>query len=286
LSRKKIAQFPTPAAVWKNTDFSISAALVMGILEIRRHSTTYLFGILLPMIRTTFAGFLAFAANPDSGERIGLGITCLLTSAAIYIVAFEVLPKTGPVTAITMIHVVSFSFSWATLAVSVISVSLYAVKNSTGAMSEHELMQAFVKADDDNSGALDKKEVERAVKKLGLKPDVAIKLKQTLDEASGDSGQVTLPVWYELVGEIYETDGIAAYYSPIVGRLLGPAVRGSRTPYGLGLKLVSRLHRMRMRFLHSIAPKALDQKHWQIMPEGAGLPRELVDMTQAPVYAV
>ena len=37
------------------------------------------------MILTTFAGFLAFAANPDSGERIGLGITCLLTSAAIYI---------------------------------------------------------------------------------------------------------------------------------------------------------------------------------------------------------
>ena len=62
--------------------------------------------------------------------------------------------------------------------------------------------------------------------------------------------------------------------------------RGSRTPYGLGLKLVSRLHRMRMRFWHFIALKALDRKHWQIMPEGAGLPRELVDMIQTPMYAV
>ena len=58
---------------------------------------------------------------------------------------------------------------------------------------------------------------------------------------------------------------------------------GSRTPHGLGLMVGGRLHRLRMRFGHSIALKALDQRHWQIMLEGAGLLRELVDMTQAPV---
>ena len=41
---------------------------------------------------------------------------------------------------------------------------------------------------------------------------------------------------------------------------------GSRTPYELGLMVGSRLHRMRMRFGHPIAPKALDQNHWQIIP--------------------
>ena len=61
---------------------------------------------------------------------------------------------------------------------------------------------------------------------------------------------------------------------------------GSRTAYRSGLKLVSRLHRMRMRLWHSIALKALDKKHWQIMPEGAGLLRELVDMIQSVVYTV
>ena len=61
---------------------------------------------------------------------------------------------------------------------------------------------------------------------------------------------------------------------------------GSRTPYGLGLMVVSRLYRMRMNFGHPRAPKALDQSHWQIMLEGAGPLRELVDMTQAPVHAV
>ena len=75
-------------------------------------------------------------------------------------------------------------------------------------------MHRFVKADGDNSGALDRREVEQAVKKLGLAPDVTAKLKQTLDDASGGSGQVTLPVWYELVGEIYETDGIVGLRRP------------------------------------------------------------------------
>ena len=61
---------------------------------------------------------------------------------------------------------------------------------------------------------------------------------------------------------------------------------GSGTRYGLGLMVGRRLHRMRMRFGHSIALKALDQIHWQIMPEGAGLQRELIDMIQAAAHAV
>ena len=61
---------------------------------------------------------------------------------------------------------------------------------------------------------------------------------------------------------------------------------GSRTPYGVGLMVGSRLHRMRMRFGHSIALKALDQKNWQNILEGAGVLRELVYMIQAPAHAV
>ena len=125
-----------------------------------------------------------------------------------------------------MLHVISFSFSWATLAVSVLSVSLYGVKTSTGVMSEHELVSAFVKADHDHSGVLDKKEVEEAVKKLGLPSAKFFKLRKKLDSLHGAS--VTLPVWYDLVGDIYQTDGLAAYHSPIIGLMLAPFVKLER----------------------------------------------------------
>ena len=129
-------------------------------------------------------------------------------------------------TIISMLHVISFSFSWATLAVSVLSVSLYGVKTSTGVMSEHELVSAFVKADNDHSGVLDKKEVEEAVKKLGLPSAKFFKLRKKLDSLHGAS--ITLPVWYDLVGDIYQTDGLAAYHSPIIGIMLAPFVKLER----------------------------------------------------------
>ena len=173
----------------------------------------------------TQAGFLAFAANPDSGERIGLGITVMLTNAAIYIVAFEVLPKSSEDTAITMIHIISFIFSLATLAVSVVSVSLYSVKTSTGVMSEQELLMAFVRADGDHSGSLDKDEIEQAVAKLGLPPVVNERLRAALDEVDA---AITLPIWYDMVGELYKTDGVAAFHSPIIGCFLRPFLRWER----------------------------------------------------------
>ena len=129
-------------------------------------------------------------------------------------------------TIISMLHVISFSFSWATLAVSVLSVSLYGVKTSTGVMSEHELVSAFVKADHDHSGVLDKKEVEEAVKKLGLPSAKFFKLRKKLESLHGQS--ITLPVWYDLVGDIYQTDGLAAYHSPIIGIMLAPFVKLER----------------------------------------------------------
>ena len=43
--------------------------------RMRRHSETYNYGLVVPMILTTLAGFLAFVANPQSGERISLGAT-------------------------------------------------------------------------------------------------------------------------------------------------------------------------------------------------------------------
>ena len=91
----------------------------------------------VPMILTTLAGFLAFVANRSLGSGSRSGSLTFYSGGGCQDVAIEVLPKTGNMTIISMLHVISFSFSWATLAVSVLSVSLYGVKTSTGVMSEN-----------------------------------------------------------------------------------------------------------------------------------------------------
>ena len=55
--------------------------LVFTIYLERAASVTYFSGIILPMIMSTFVGFLAFITNPAAGERVGLGVTVLLTQA-------------------------------------------------------------------------------------------------------------------------------------------------------------------------------------------------------------
>ena len=96
------------------------------------------------MVLSTFAGFMAFAAHPASGERMGLGITVMLTNAAIYIVAFEVLPKSGQWTTITLMHIFSFCYSLLTLGVSLVTVSLYCIRSTHNNTSEQGGKRASV----------------------------------------------------------------------------------------------------------------------------------------------
>lgn len=53
--------------------------LITYKLRLRRTPLPYFNGIVLPLILTTISGFFAFFINPKAGERIGLGITVLLT---------------------------------------------------------------------------------------------------------------------------------------------------------------------------------------------------------------
>ena len=113
------------------------------------------------------------------------------------------LPKSSEDTAITMIHIISFIFSLATLAVSVVSVSLYSVKTSTGVMSEQELLMAFVRADGDHSGSLDKDEIKRLVWGLGMQTDGAsIDEIMSAMDPNGD-GAVTLDEFLDWWGQDY-----------------------------------------------------------------------------------
>ena len=177
------------------------------------------------MILSTFAGFFAFVANPSSGERLGLGITVMLTNAAIYIVAFEVLPKGADWTTITLMHIVSFCFALATLAISLVTISLYCVQSSDA--SESQLLNSFVAADADGSGDIDKAELAIMLNGIGLAPAVKKRLVATLGKHSVD--KLTLDTWYDVVAEVYQHTDLSAFHSWMLGRMLVPLIQRERT---------------------------------------------------------
>ena len=192
----------------------------------RRHSITYISGILMPMILSTFVGMLAFGVNPGSGERISLGITVMLTNAAIYIVAFQVLPKGSAWSALAYIHVTSFCFALATLVVSLISVSLYCVKPAHGCR-ESDLLYSFVEADKDGSGDIDKAELRDVVEDLGLSPTSRVSLFGALNK-SASRKTLDIDEWYDVVAQIYDQTHLAAYHSWLYIRLLVPLIHRER----------------------------------------------------------
>jgi hypothetical protein len=179
---------------------------------------------MLPMILSTFAGFFAFVTNPASGERLGLGITVMLTNAAIYIVAFEIIPKGAAWTTITRLHIVSFCYALATLAISLASISLYCVQSSDA--SEGQLLNAFVAADVDGSGDIDKVELEALLLGIGLAPATKRRLVATLEKYG--TSRISLAAWFDVVDEVYMHAELSSFHSWILGRALMPLIRRER----------------------------------------------------------
>jgi hypothetical protein len=61
----------------------------------RRSSLTYVSGIVLPLIIITLVSHFGMLMGSLSGSRTGLGITAMLTTSSIYLVASASIPKTG-----------------------------------------------------------------------------------------------------------------------------------------------------------------------------------------------
>ena len=97
--------------------------------EIRRYAITYVTSIIIPLISTTFIGFFAYALNPASGERVGLCTTVLLTTAAIYIVAAEMIPKVGHWTLLSRMYIVCLFANLFTFIVTCVSIMLTMLSN-------------------------------------------------------------------------------------------------------------------------------------------------------------
>ena len=139
-------------------------------LHLGRHPLTYFNGIIMPMVVTTYAGFLSFFMNPMAGERIGLNITVLLVIGVFYLIAVEMMPKSREWNPISWLNIYSTIVSVIALLTSIVNVSLFNIRDSTGHFSETSLLNIFMEADIDHSGDLDLGEIKAAVDLAGMRP--------------------------------------------------------------------------------------------------------------------
>ena len=200
--------------------------IIIYSLELLRHPNAYVGGMILPLILTTYIGFLAFLLNPDAGERVSLGVTIVLAQVCVYFVAADALPNTDQWNLISNLYLVSLLFATLTLAISVISVSMSLVKPSTGLTSEKVLLDAFVQADADLSGDLDHDELLVAISRMGVDGDKTRQILKIIEESNTqDEGRVSFPEWYEIVCKVQQSDGFASHHNHVAGSLLQYARR-------------------------------------------------------------
>ena len=194
---------------------------------LRRQSLTYIGGIMMPLILVTVAGFLTFILNPDSGERVGLGMTILLTDAAIYLVASELVPKIGKWTSISILYTVSSVGALVTLIISMLSVSLYCTKTSSQSrLTESELLKIYLDADEDGNGSLNNQELLGAINNLVLSDVEHARLQRILGEKNLDSigSNISFEQWFDVVHALQQDDGLAAHHNFIVKTVLRPFI--------------------------------------------------------------
>ena len=76
--------------------------LMYFYITMERFNVDHTITIILPIFVSVLCGFFAFLIPPELGERIGLGITCVLTVMAVMFIISENLPATMHVTLLSV----------------------------------------------------------------------------------------------------------------------------------------------------------------------------------------
>jgi hypothetical protein len=188
--------------------------------SISRATLMYVTGIIFPLILVTVVGFMSFILNPQSGERIGLGITVLLTNAAIYMIAAEMMPQLNIWTAMSRLYATALVFSLATLIVSIVTVSLQYVHKDESEGSYASLLAIFVKHDADKSGYLEESELLSACSELGMHASNFKSLMLLVEKALVDDGKVSWFEWITILEALKSGDSLSAHHNIIVGSIV------------------------------------------------------------------
>lgn len=132
-------------------------------LVFERYYEDYVLNILAPVAMAVFMGMLAFVVPVGSGERIGLGVTCVLTVVAVMFITNESLPPSREPTALNMFYMASVVFSLLPLAVT--SAALYLERAGEKDSERRNALKVILDVLEDNSFHSD--EVNAAEEKDG-----------------------------------------------------------------------------------------------------------------------
>eukprot|EP01104_Vermistella_antarctica_P021561 TRINITY_DN982_c0_g1_i4.p1 TRINITY_DN982_c0_g1~~TRINITY_DN982_c0_g1_i4.p1 ORF type:complete len:513 (+),score=103.00 TRINITY_DN982_c0_g1_i4:346-1884(+) len=95
-------------------------------VDIERSAESYWVRIIVPGLIVTYLSFGAFLLSPKAGERVGLGITCLLSFVAINFILNDFIPLTPEPVWMDGFILTSFCFTAASCMESIIVIHFYA----------------------------------------------------------------------------------------------------------------------------------------------------------------
>jgi hypothetical protein len=135
-------------------------------ITFRRSSLTYISGIILPLIIITMVSHFGMLMGAASGGRTALGITAMLTTSSIYLVASSSVPKTGEWTLVGSMYLYCLFNGLAVILVGIITTSLTLIEPEDG-LTETALCDVFRRFDKDGSGVLEMDEAKNALTEIG-----------------------------------------------------------------------------------------------------------------------
>ena len=132
---------------WTEVRFSGEEPLVTFIhynIVFQRRPLSYLLNLVLPCSLTTFVALLSFCLPPDSGEKVGLGVTVLLSLSVFLIIVSENLPQTTELPLIGIFFFGVFLLVTLTTSLSILTMSLHYKSTSDNVREMPRWMQVIL----------------------------------------------------------------------------------------------------------------------------------------------
>lgn len=191
----------------------------------RRSSLTYISGIILPLIIITMVSHFGMLMGASSGARTGLGITAMLTTSSVYLVASSSVPKTGEWTLVGQMYLFCLINGLVVILVGIVSTSLTLIEQED-ALTESHLQDVFRRFDKDGSGELELDEAKNALTELGLEEREQSKCLMKLNH--NRDGMIEMEEWLKISNIVamnrHGHNALAKYHNTLTGWMVRVAL--------------------------------------------------------------